>query len=119
MKPKSFKDITPEELAIVERLKGKSQKTNVYTEDLIEVEFLMKFGFEAYWAIYPNKDRSKGITGREMTRLLVASRKLDIKNMYDAAQAAFIGAGSARSKKPSQTFKSMTKKLITLMKADT
>ena len=115
---KSAIKLTPQELEVVNKLKEKSADKPVEIEDIIEAEFLMKFGFEAYWAMYPHKDRSKGISGKEMSRILLASRKIDMQRLYDNAQASFIGAGSAQAKKPSNAFKSMTSKIIKNMKAD-
>lgn len=78
----------------------------------------MKFGFEAYWALYPEKDRRKGISGYEMSRLLVASRKVDAQKLYEASVASYIGSGSAQSKKPSQAFKTMTGNINKNIKAE-
>lgn len=108
---------TPEELAKVRRLKGESEGTKVPYEDVFEAEFLCKFGFEAYWAIHPEKDRSRGIGLAEMTRLMKASRAVDAKDLYSASQASFIGSVSAQTKKPSNTFKTATKGIIKQMKA--
>lgn len=90
----------------------------VYPEDIIEVEFLMNFGFEAYWALYPDKDRSLGISGDEMLRLVTAARKVEASRLYRSSQASFIGAAAAQSKKPSTTFRDITKSIIKESKAD-
>lgn len=95
-----------------------SSKIKVAIEDVIEAEFLMKFGWEAYWSLYPEKDRTKGISGKEMTRLIVASRKVDAQNMYKDAQTAFIGAVSAQTKKPSSAFDKATRKLLKSTEAE-
>jgi len=108
--------ITPEEVAKIEAKNGVSIKVEV--EDIIEAEFLMKFGWEAYWSLYPEKDRAKGIGSKEMLRILVASRKVDMGNMFKDTQAAFIGAVAAQSKKPSNTFKLATSKMLKKSEAD-
>lgn len=104
-------NISVEDLAKIEAKVGKSVKVDI--EDLLLAEFGMKFGWEAY------KDaRDDKIKSNEMITLLTASRKIDALNLYNNAQAAFIGAGSAQSKKPSQTFDSMTKKIAKRTEAD-
>lgn len=80
-------------------------------EDVLEAEFLIKFGFTAYWALHPEKDEKLGINLKEMIRLLIASRKIEAGEMYKDAQTAFIGAVSAQSKRPSNAFNKATKKL--------
>lgn len=109
--------LTKQEL---EKVKSKlpSDDLKVYSEDVIEAEFLMKFGFSAYWALYPEKDRSKGIDIKEMTRLLIASRKVDASNFYVDALASFIGAGSAQTKNPSHMFKKLTRNIIKSTKVE-
>lgn len=114
-KPPQF---TAEELEKVRRLKGEHTGGKVPFEDVLEAEFLTKFGFEAYWAIWPEKDRSRGIGIDEMMRLLQASKKVDAHSVYNASQASFIGSVSAQAKKPSNAFKTATKGIIKEMKAE-
>jgi len=103
--PKEFVDKKKQELE-------NGKRYIVEPEDIIEAEFLMKFGWSAYWDLHPEKNRTLGITGNEMTRLLMAGRKIDAQKMYRDAQTAFIGSASAQSKKPSQTFNSATRKIV-------
>lgn len=101
------------------RQKVKGKKYKVFPEDILEAEFLMKFGFEGYWAIYPEKDRSEGIDLNEMVRLVMASRKVDAQNMLQDSLSAFIGAASAQQgKKAVSTFKTATRKLEKQTEAD-
>lgn len=96
-----------------------AKKVPVDIEDIIEAEFLMKFGFSAYWALYPDKNPSEGISGSDMSRLLAASRKLDAGKVYMDMQAAFVGAASAKSKSPSATFRKLTASLLKSTEANT
>lgn len=93
-------------------------KVKVEQEDIVEAEFLMKFGFEAYWALYPEKDRKNGIDGVEMARILTASRKIDNMYAYLGAQSSFIGSAASKGKSPSSLFKKLTAKLLKSTKAD-
>lgn len=101
-------NISPEDLA---KIQAKTDVVKVDVEDVLEAEFLMKFGFTSYWALYPEKDPSMGITANEMIRLINASRKVDAFNQYSQAQSSFIGAAAAQSKKPSSTFESATQSI--------
>ena len=120
--PKSLDGILPKAFVEARKQEYEPDDSNssikVYDEDIFEAEFLMKFGFEAYWALHPEKDRSKGIKLPEMMRLLAASRKIDFKTLYDNAQATFIATASAQAKNPGQTFSKVTSKIIKGMKAD-
>ena len=104
-------NVSAEDLAKIQRVQGKTIK--VYDEDLLLAEFAQKFGWQAYQDVKSDK-----VTSNEMARLLAASRKLEMKQLYLQAQAAFIGAGAVNSKKPSQAFKSMTSKILRDMEAD-
>lgn len=110
-------NISPADLAKIQT-KTKSNGYKVEVEDIIEAEFLMKFGWEAYWDLHPEKDRTNGIDGNEMVRLITAGRKIDAQNMYKDSQASFIGSASAQSKKPSSTFTSLTRKILKNAEAD-
>lgn len=100
--------ISAEDLA---KIQAKTEVVKVDVEDVLEAEFLMKFGFTAYWSLYPEKDPHEGITANEMIRLINASRKVDAFNQYAQAQTAFIGAAAAQSRKPSATFESATQSI--------
>lgn len=104
-------NISPEDL---QKIRQKTEKgIKVEIEDLIEVEFALKFGWEAY------KDmRDDRISSKKMMTMLVASRKLDDLAAYNSARSAFIGAVSASSKRPSQTFNKITKDLLKNIRAD-
>ena len=104
-------NISPEDLAKIQKVTAKKVRTE--PEDLLLTEFALKFGWEAYKDVKSDK-----VSGNEMVNMIVASRKLEMKQLYMMAQASFIGAGSAQSKKPSQAFKMMTQKLLKEMEAD-
>lgn len=110
----SLTPLTPEEIAKKDGLSS----IGVYQEDIFEAEFLMKFGFEAYWALHPEKDRVKGLPMSEMLRLTLASRKVDSINTFSMAQSVFMGSVAARGKNPAQTFERVTSKLLSRTKAD-
>ena len=104
-------NISAEDLAKIQRKTEKGVKVEI--EDLLLAEFALKFGWQAY-----KEARDDMIKSNEMMTLLAASRKLDALRLYNDAQAAFIGAGSAQSKSPSKTFNSMTSKLERMAEAD-
>jgi len=107
----ALNSISPEDLAKIQFAGSKS--VTVEIEDLLVAEFAMKFGWEAF------RDYDNNLVSPDkFMRLLVASRKLDSLAQYRRAQAAFIGAGSSQSKKPSQTFKTMTSSLMKDAEAD-
>lgn len=106
--------ITAEEL---EKVKAHQASTKgafpVDQEWLLLAEFAMKFGWEAYQAA-----RTDQIDIQEMLTLIEASRKLEWAQLYNDSRAALIGAGSANSKKPSQTFTALTSDIINHTKVD-
>lgn len=104
-------NISAEDLAKIQKVQGK--KIRVEPEDALLEEFAAKYGWQAYKDVKADK-----VSGNEMARLIAASRKREMKQLYLNAQAAFIGAGAAQSKKPSQTFKTMTAKLLKEMEVD-
>lgn len=97
----NLNNISPDDLAKIQSVSEKSIKIEV--EDLIEAEFALRFGWGAY-TDYQNEL----VSAEQMGKLLVSARKLDSLAQYRAAQAAFIGSGSAQSTKPSQTFAALT-----------
>lgn len=121
-KPLSLKEISDQELEKVERLKASTAgHLRVDNEWLLLTEFALKFGWPAYLDAKNDTRDAKGnlnVEMQEFLTLIEASRKLDNLSMYRNAQASFIGAGSAQTKKPGQTFKQLTSKIIKLIKAD-
>lgn len=105
-------NISPEDLQKIRKKTEKGIKIEV--EDLLEAEFALKFGWEAYKDMKDDK-----ISSRTMMILIVASRKLDDLAAYNSARSAFIGSVSANSKRPSQTFTKITKDLLKNTRADT
>ena len=106
-----LENMSVDDLAKVQAKTGSSVKVDI--EDLLLTEFALKFGWQAY-----KEARDDIIKGKEMMTLLTASRKLDALRLYNDAQASFIGAGAAASKKPSQTFNTLTRKLAKSVEAD-
>lgn len=98
----------------LQKIRQKTErKIKVEEEDLVETEFALKFGWQAY------KDmKADLISSKEMMRLLMASRKLDSLKSYNDARSAFVGSASANSKNPSKTFNNITKNLVNNAKAD-
>lgn len=101
-------NISPEEL---EKVKAHQASTKgaypVDQEWLLLAEFGLKFGWQAYLDAKTDK-----IEMKEMLTLIEASRKLEWAAIFNEARTTLIGVGSANSKKPSQTFKSLTKDII-------
>ncbi len=111
---KALDEISADDLAKVKQHQASTNTTySVDAEWMLFAEFAIKFGWDAYRAA-----RADEIPTDEMMTLLEASRKLDSLNQLYTAQAVFAGAGSAQSKKPAQTFKSLTKNMIKNMKVD-
>lgn len=104
-------NISPEDLAKIQAAKAKTIKIEI--EDLLEAEFALKFGWEAY-----RDHEADRISTKRMMKLLVASRKLDSLQQYRNAQAVLVGAGSAKSENPSKTFAAMTSELLRSAEAD-
>lgn len=101
----ALNNISPEDLAKIQNVQNKSIKID--QEDLLETEFALKFGWEAYRE-YKNDE----IKTKEMMKLIIASRKIESLTQFRNAQAVLIGSGSAKSKSPSNTFKSLTAELL-------
>jgi hypothetical protein len=101
-------NITAEEL---DKIKAHQADTNgalpVDNEWMILAEFAKAFGWQAYLDARDDK-----IDLAEMLTLVEANRKLEAGNHYRMAEAVLIGAGSAQSKKPAATFKSLVKDII-------
>jgi hypothetical protein len=112
---KNYLELSPEDLEKVNQARAKHESgVKIDDEQLFIAEFGKHYGFEGIRAILNDE-----IDGQTATWLLVAARKVDHRRLYDNARATFIGAGSVQSKKPADTFASLTKNLIKEMKADT
>lgn len=109
-------NISAEELEKVKAHQASTQGAYpVDQEWLLLAEFGMKFGWQAYLDAKNDavdKDGNLIVTGAEMLTLIEASRKIEWAAIFNDARASLIGAGSANSKKPSQTFKSLTKDIV-------
>jgi hypothetical protein len=104
-------NISPEDLQKIRKKTEKGVKVEI--EDLLEAEFALKFGWQAY------KDMKDDlVSSKTMMKLIVASRKLESLAHYNDARSTFIGAASANSKRPSQTFTKITKDLLKNARAD-
>jgi len=124
-KPKkqlSLKEISDQELEKVERAKASTEgHLKIDNEWLLLTEFALKFGWQAYLDAKNDIRDNNGnliVDLTEMLTLLEASRKLDSLEFYRKAQASFIGAGSAKTRRPGNTFKQLTSKILKSAKAD-
>lgn len=110
---KALDSITPEEF---EKIKAHQANTKgalpVDNEWLLLAEFAKAYGWGAYLSVSNDE-----ITLPEMLTLIEANRKLEAIDHYKNAQASLIGAGSAQSKKPAETFRKLTKDIIKKTKA--
>jgi len=106
--------LTDEDIASVYQNVGTGQSAiQVDDEWLILAEFAKHFGWQAY------KDaRNDKVKTDEMMTLIAAARKLDHLTLYNNARAVFIGSGAAQAKKPSESFKKMTEKIVSAIQAD-
>jgi hypothetical protein len=122
--PKKIKnlldELSPEDLEKISQ-PSTSGASPVDQEWLLLAEFGLKFGWQAYLDAKNDAVDENGnlkVTGAEMLTLIEASRRLEARGLYDQTTASFIGSVSAQSKKPGQTFKSLTKDIIKQTKAD-
>lgn len=98
----------------VQRARAKSElKTKVNDTWLFIAEFGTYYGWDGVKAI-----RNNEISMEEVEVLMMGARKVWNGKLYDHMTAAFVGAGSAQSKKPSKTFNTATKDLLRQTKAD-
>lgn len=90
----------------------------VDNEWMILAEWLRIAGYQAYLDARDDVmvDGQLIVTPEEIMTLIAANRKLDALRQYRDTEAAFIGAISAKQKKPSGTFKKLTKNIIKMMK---
>jgi len=115
-KKKTYLKVSPEDHAKAVRAKAlrEGSATNVDEETLLIAEFGKHFGWAAVEAVLIHNS----ITADTMVNLIMGARKIDAQNTYDMAHAAFIGSLAANSKKPSKSFKDLTKNLVKQMKAE-
>lgn len=107
-------DISAEDLAKIEAHQAETKGAMpVDVEWLLLAEFAKAYGWEAYMAA-----KNDEISAAEMLTLIEANRKLEARRMFEDAQTAFVGAASAQTKKPTNTFKQLTKDIIKRTKAD-
>lgn len=100
--------ISPEDLLKIQEHQADTEGAYpVDNEWLLLAEFAKAYGWQAYIAVKQDK-----VTMPEMLTLVEANRKLEALDHYRNAEAAFIGAGSSQTKKPSSTFKTLTKHII-------
>jgi hypothetical protein len=100
--------VSAEDLAKIQDFQASTEGAYpVDNEWLLLAEFAKAFGWQAY--IDARDDR---ISAGEMMTLIKANRKLEALDHYKNAEASFIGAGSAKAKRPSSAFKILTKNII-------
>lgn len=101
-------NISAEELAKIKAHQASTEGAQpVDNEWMLLAEFAKAFGWQAYLDV-----KNDEIKIEEMLTLLEAHRKLEYVDMFKNAHTSFVGSGSAQSKKPSQTFKKLTKGII-------
>lgn len=106
--------LKPEDEAWLKRREEKeASKINIDQEQLIIAEFGVFYGWGGVMAILNND-----IDSETVSWLITAARKIRHSINYDNAQSAFIGAISAQTKKPSDTFNKATLELRKHMRAD-
>ena len=96
-----------------EAVSASDPTVKVDKEWLMIAEFGKHYGWQAIEAVLNNT-----ISGEQMSLLISGARKVDRLLDYRASQASFVGAASAQTKKPSATFKSLTKNLLKQSEAD-
>lgn len=108
---KALDEISAEDLAKIKAHQASTQGSKpVDQEWLLLAEFAMAYGWQAYRDVRTDK-----IELDEMLTLIEASRKVKASDQYKNAHAVLIGAGSAQSKNPIQTFKNLTREIIKQM----
>lgn len=105
--------ISPEDLAKIEAQKTSDSTFPVTEEWLLIAEWVRLTGLDGYLAY-----RDETITFHEMIKIIEANRALEAYDMFRDAETSFVGAASAQSKKPSSTFKSMTKSILKRIKVE-
>lgn len=112
---KALDSISSEDLAKIEAHQAKTDGAyKVDQEWLLIAEFAKAFGgWRAYLAV-----KNDEISIAEMLTLIEANRRLLQVETFSNAHSSFIGSVSAQSKKPANTFKSLTKDIIKKTKAD-
>jgi hypothetical protein len=108
-----YLELSEEDLAKVSKRRQETESVAIDSEQLFVAEFGKHYGWAGVMAILNNE-----IDPQTAVWLLQAARKVDARYMYESAQATFIGAGAAQSKKPSQTFKKATKDIVKVSGAD-
>lgn len=101
IRPKPL-EISKEDLAKATRAKKRAETSSVKVnpEWFTIAEFGYYFGWEAIKAI-----KNNDIEMDEVRTLIAGARKVWAGRAYDIAHASFLGASSAQSKKPAQSFK--------------
>lgn len=114
MNPPSRKlELSQDELDKVAKSRARNESTKVDENWLFIAEFGYYYGWDGVQAILENE------IGMDVANILLAgARKVWNGHLYDHATASLIGAASARSKKPNQTFKKATRDIIKNAKAD-
>ena len=119
---KELDEISAEDLAKIKAHQASTKGAMpVDQEWLLLAEFAKAYGWQAYLDVKNDKRDPNGnllITGAEFLTLIEANRKLDAIQLFRDSQASLIGSGSAQSKSPSSTFKSLTKNIINQTKVE-
>ena len=106
MENSPYLELKPDELKKVQAVRLRHEQTNPKVDQ--EWYFIAAFGKHFGWggvqAILNNE-----IDLGTANMLMAGARKVDYAHMFEDAQTAFIALGSSNSKKPSNTFESLTK----------
>ena len=108
--------LSPDDLAKLEELQTNTDGAYpVDNEWLIMAEWLSIAGYQAYLDARDDARDNDGkllIPMEEILTLIAATRKLEAIKHYKNSEAVLIGSGSAQSKSPSNTFRTLTKEII-------
>lgn len=107
-------EVSAEDLAKVEAHKASTEGAMpVDLEWMIVAEWLRLAGWDGYMAFKQDE-----ITLAEVLTIIEANRKIEARKTFEDMQSSFVGAISAQTKKPTSTFKSLTKNIIKQTKVD-
>ena len=119
---KALDNISSEDLEKIQKHQASTKGAlTVDNEWLLLTEFALKFGWQAYLDAKNDARDDNGnliVSSAEMMTLIEASRRLKYRDMFQDAQTSFIGSASSKSKKPTQTFNSLTNNIVKKTKAD-
>jgi len=109
-------EISPEDIAKIEAYQAETDGAfPVDNEWMVLAEWLRIAGYQAYLDAKNDAVDNNGnpiVTLGEILTLIEASRKIEYVAQCRQAEASFIGAVSAQTKKPQSTFNSLIKNIV-------